>query len=376
MRTSTVPLTLVAVLFAAVPARSDEEAVARARKVLAALPAPSAEKGYDWEVQFVINGQPFGGGRFKAEPGGEGDEAGWKCSEDFALPVAGMKHRSQEFTRRDLTTVEGEESDSGPKESKEASWERTASGYTLESKRGDAQATKQVEAPEGAVHSMASLLLFCRMVPAEPAVYEVPVLEANPDEDEGPLEAATIRVVGAGKWEWDGKTTDAFVVEYARGGKAGSLYFDAKTRAPLAIKMQDPPITLVSKGQAKAGIDFSAPAKTAKLGAARAALAFGTGDFELLSEVVHWETAAERVSAATGEAADAESLRASLEGKLPKHAPREEVEAALLVYFEKLEETVDDKGDTVVKFPPEFKSLELKVREFDGVWKLVEFPPG
>jgi hypothetical protein len=374
MRPKFLRLAVPLLLLAATPAaRSDDETPAqRAKRVAAAFAAPSADTGFDVRLA-LLQGATLGGTiHLTAAPGEGAEAASWVCEE--SARAGENEQTSHVVMGKDLVATLGEKAVIGVSTT-EAKFARSPKGYSVTVNKDDEpEATSEVDAPDGALpSSVASLILFCRMVPAAAADYEVPVFDPAPRPGEAPLQPATVHVVGAGKWGFDAPTFDAWTAVASRGGRDIEVAFDPARKTLLGLRMK------LKAGEIRfvPWFDFDAPAPTAALAAARASLAMAIADRKMLEDVVDWDSALERAKKASGDdGSTVDAFRKTVLDGLQAHGERAGIEGALLLKLPEFIVEAGEGGDTKVTLPAPWKSLTLVVRPVGGVWKVVELPSG
>jgi hypothetical protein len=377
------PLALLLLLPFAPLARAGDEAEtpgARWKRVAAAFPEPSAERGFAWDVDLTMNGAVIGSGRLSAARGEEAGKAVWTT--DTAFEMQQMKQKMSEVVSKTLDSLRGENHEQGGPDEKRVTWRKGDDGrHAVTVKRGEEAIEGAVEGEGRLIVGMAAGLLALRLLPAEPAEYETLDVDDDADAADGLRQTTGISVKGAQKWTFGGKERDAWIAEVRHDGKTFRVALDPAKRDLLAIEFVGQPVAIVPKGQGKAAAatDLSKPATSARGAAVKAAIAFACGDKDLLEGAVHWPTALKALRANPPDGADLssvtdEEIKAGVMSHLQEHAPRAMIEPIVLAMAEGLETEKLENGNTVVKFPETFRSLTLEVGEVDGAWYLVRFP--
>jgi hypothetical protein len=369
-----------------VPCAGDEAdtPAARWKKVAAGFAAPSAEKGFEWAVEFTVPGMTIGTGRLSAVPGKEGESAVWTTENVMELQQ-GMTARMTEVVAKNLESLRGESHKQAPDGEKRLRWVKEDGGsYGVRIQKGETETVEgKVDGQGRLTVGLASGLLALRMLPAEAADYETLALDDDAPSADKLSEKVVIAVKGVQKWSFQGKERDAWITEVRRGEQVLRIALDPSTRDLLAIEAVGQQFAIVPKSQAEPSdekeTDLSKPAKTAQMAAAKAAIGFASGVKELVAAAIHWPSAlaaAREVAVAAGEdeKKDDETLKQEILDSLQVHAPRELVEPMVLGMVATLPAKKMENGHTLVTFPEAFRSMAFETAEIDGVWYVVKFP--
>ena len=368
----------------------------------AALPAPSADHAFTFEGQALMNGTSFGTMSFSCKPEkGPNGEAWWLIEEGFDMGGGEMVRSSVATLDQQLRPIRGKVTGKDPDvESFEITWTRSATGFTLKhavTTDGETTVTEEEVAHEGrTMTTFTALWLFGRQTLPTKGSYEAVVFEPDPDDVDPMFEVGTWTVGEETDWQ----EQRVLVLKGMKGDdKDVEGFYDPTTKALLGVRlgsrtqgfsMDVVPAKAAQDPAADTGGDlYARPAKNAKEAALQAAMAFGSGNVELLSRVIHWPSIydglkAQHEAESAGDP-DAEpfpdlaTVKASIEAQytevLPKN-PRGMIEMALKAVEGQLTTKALDGGITRVSFPPLFESLKLDVAERDGAWHLVRLPDG
>jgi hypothetical protein len=378
------PLALLLLLPLAPLAHAEDEVEtpgARWKRVADAFPEPSAAKGYAWDVDFTFRGRTIGSGRLAATPGEEMGKAVWTTENTYEIQGKGMGTQTEVLSRT-LDSLHGESREEADVK-KHVTWRKTDDGRLAVSvKRGEDPVIEGSVDGEGRLLvGIAAGMLALRLAPAEAAAYETFDIDDDATSSTALRRTTSVAVKGTQTWTFAGKDREAWIAEVTHAGQTMRVALDPTTRDLLAMEAVGQPLAVVPKGQGKpaAAGDLSKPATSPRAAAAKAAIAFACGDKDLLEGAVHWPTAIKALRASKPDDAELasatdEQVKAGVMSHLQEHAPRAMVEPMVLGMADGLEAKKLENGNTLVKFPEMFKSLELEVGEIDGAWYLVRFP--
>lgn len=358
------------------------------------LPAPTAEAAFRFEGAILAGEQRMGTVKMAGVPTDLPSGArGWRITESVSMMGGQMMREAEALLDRRLQPIEGRLRQQDPGEGpSRVTWSKGEAGFTVVRQRGDADPDEPVEiAHEGdTLTSITALWLFCSLSLGEKGSYATRVFEPAPSAGESTFEDATWSLEGEGTWLGEA----AVIMRGEKESVAVEAGFDPATRAMLGADFRrENGMVLAFRPASEAptpaeGEDpFAAPATSAENAALTAAMAFATGDVDLVDEIVHWPTVYDGMKAehdartAGVEDAppfpDAETLRgqilANLKTSLPTN-PRPMIEAGLKMVKAQLVTEALEGEITRVKFPAMFQNMVLDVGERDGKWYLVRFP--
>lgn len=383
------------------PATADARAALAAR--LAALPEPSATGAFSFRGWTEMSGAPI-------EPAPRGvfeitvdviEEDGaprWRVRELFTVDftVAGaeeMRHEAEVVLDRHLMPLRGrwhQHDPDGVDHRMEVVPGAPAGHLRFVPIAGETRGEPrdvQVEGP--LVPTLGAFVLLQRLtIPEGNGVLHAGLALHGPDEEERFQTASYVLDVN-GRQEGQ----PAYAVESKRGDDDTLvMWFDKETKALRGAKLgskSKPFVLMVREGQAPARADSDKPAlprgrDDALQAGLDVALAFGTGDVDLLDSLMHWPT----IHAALVEAAPAvdgknpptvEQLRlrllATWRQSLPKN-DRDMVQMGLMMVRDSVVLEMDEGSEdgATVAFPETFQSLRLHVGRHDGKWFLDRLP--
>lgn len=379
-------LILSALLFlqpAAADDASDRAAAEAAyAKKTAALPEPTAAGGFDFTGVMRVGGKRIGHARMVAAPvQGEDGTMGWEVKEAVVVKVTAVPEVKVGQARldRQLNLVSGSVRSTKAGEGG-IRWEKTEKGIRAFRKmEKDGVAQEEVRNHEVTTHALTTLaatVLFLKSALPQPGKFATRILRFQESFKGEPLAEETMLEV-VGEQELDGHPV--MVATGRRGDRVLTVLFDPKTQDPIGLRIEGPRMKL----EVLAGDQWSLPATKAIGAALRAAYSFGTGDLEVLDDVVHWKSLYKKALDARSEEQKQkeaitidqfrEKVMTQLQKSLPKNPP--EMIGGVVASIEdqvKLEEQED--GTVKAVFPAVFKNLEVVVGAEGGIWYLVQLP--
>jgi hypothetical protein len=147
----------------------------------------------------------------------------------------------------DLPLVEETRKRTAPEGADSTNAVRTAKGLHVTHTTGEKVEEKDHDAPDGAVSGgLASLVLFMRQVPAEPADYEMSTWSGEARA----VQQRTLSVKGVGRMKDESLGLDREALRaVATGGHAAvEVFVDPKDRSFLGFHPVDQPVWVVKKG--------------------------------------------------------------------------------------------------------------------------------
>lgn len=352
------------------PAGAEDENPTTYERRRATLPWPAADKAFTFEGQFLMGDNPMGSVKLVVAPR-EG-VPGWSVTQTIEMAGGAMRMGGTTLFDAKLTPLSGTLEQKGPKESITKTWKTTQAGVEFTTV-GDA--TPRPIAHEGPfLTSMTSVLLFCRLIDFAEGTYEATIL----DEDKETFVGTSWSCEPAGMWNG----TKARLVKGERAdGKRMEAGFDAATGALLGVKLIDGERLMAFRPGEAPKLEanyFDSDATSAKQAALQAALSFSTADFELLERIVHWPSVHAHLTAANPDPELTEDkLKAQLMTQFRSTLKPQGTREALAPFLQAMAGGLTVSGDeqeTLVKFGPNFRNLQLLVGKRDGTWKLVRLP--
>ncbi len=348
----------------------------------AGFPAPAREYSFRFDGVLRINGKRLGHVILGSRAMGEGEKAVWGVIDQIVMKAQAMPEVeiSEAQLSRTFELLEGKLVTTKPG-APSIEWKRTETGFRAVSRTDEAVADAATEtahdfAHEGtALTTLAATIQFARMVLPTKARYESTMFEAkNGVEDKPAFQGFSLEVLG----EVDFQKTKMLVVRGTKGEQSLELVFTPDKRELVAVKFVAGEQTVE---MLKADV-WSLAARSPKVAAARAAYAFGTGNVDVLDDVIHWPALYNRMLKNTKPEAGKKPLtidawRAGLlktwRARLPKNAPAM-VEAGIKMVdsMVKVEKLAD--GTAAVQYPPMFKNLRFVVGQKYGFWHLMAMP--
>ena len=372
-------LTLLLVCAGASPSWA-EDPVATApgfAEAVAALPAPAADAAWTFSGVMRMNGKRAGHAKISMTV--ETDAAGqaqWLATDALMIKV----------NARPMVRVTSATCDRSLRPQKgllravnmgiaPLSWVRTPKGVRVTETTQNGQVTEEkvrtFEVSEEVLTTIAATVHFCRSVLDTPGVYETHLLQVR-EAMGGKAVTVPVRLEVEGIQTLDGGH-EVHAVKGTKADETLSLLFDKKTRAPIAIRLQDSKRTLeILKGD-----EWTLPATTPEAAALRTALGLGSGNVEILDDVTHWPEWHRRALAGRSEedkqkeAPDLETFRTrvleSWTQKLPKNQPGM-IQSVLKGIAPQI--TYEEIKPGVVKatFPESFRSIEMLLLRDAGIW--------
>ena len=383
MRTLVAVLALAA-LAGGVLAQTAEVDTTPAEAFAAAIAArvePAEGDAFTFEGEVFLGARKLGTYRFSASVVEEDGRKLYGVEDLGRMTVQDKSHTTETRTWLDghLTSLRGEEVHDDNGVASSARWTRTEGGYTLVEKRGEAEESEQaIAAPGGLVSNISGVLLFARALPATPGTYAFRTLNALNSDGEA---VEDILLTAMGKKEWRGAA--ALLFHRRDGTRNITFALDPESRDFLGMKMEMEGGQVVefrpvsAEAVALPADGFTTPAKDAKQCALIAALAFGTGNGDLLASISDWDSiAADMKSKHPEQEYDADTLRAGVVANLNNYQgkqPRDVVLPVIQAMAGQVKVTEEGDRATVV-FPPMFQNLTIHVRRFGDEWRMVALP--
>jgi len=371
-------LPLLAVLLCSAPAQAGDEtspADAYAAKI-ASLPAPTAAAGFRFDGVLRLGGKPLGHASLLAEPAGEG----WHVSNQLVIKASARPavDFAEAWLSRTLELQKGavEKSREG---ASRITWVKTDKGFRATTSASDGSVTteqvRNFEHAGSAMTTLAGIVLFARFAVPEKAAYATSVFEVDAAmKGEQALQPTALQVLGE-------QTLDGNQVLLVKGQKADQtieMLFTPGDRELVGVRLQ--------KGEQRVELlkadVWHQPARDPVAAANRAAYAFGTGEVDVLDDVILWPDFYEdalktRTNDAKGEPPTLDEWRgkmlATWRERLTKRQPGM-IEAGLQAIAQEVKPTKLEDGRVAVQYPESFQNLVLTVREAYGFWHLVALP--
>ena len=224
-----------------------------AAAVLDALPAPSAERAWEFDGYVLRDGRPYGRVSLSARPHPEQPEH-WLARdeitplkpEDFAvLQTAVLDRRLQAVSGRYLRR--------NTRGFLRSAFKYGADGYRLEHEADYYE--NRLDVPgAGGLSTLAGLVTLLRLVPAEPAVYMLREFDPDPSAGDAYAMPARIEVHGQARWQVAGAAREAWIASTTRGKQTLRLAFDPATRALLGVDYVGLGVQIVPQGSGAVGL--------------------------------------------------------------------------------------------------------------------------
>ncbi|MDJ0520543.1 MAG: hypothetical protein QNJ90_00560 [Planctomycetota bacterium] len=383
LRLAALPLVLVGLLpltpaWAEDPTATASPAAAYKAKV-ASLPAPSAEHGFRLDGILRVNGKVFGHATLMAAPAGEkGDR--WRVGDQIVIKASAQPRieLAEAIFSQSLVPLEGIVRSNKPGDAA-VRWARTDTGYrgTTVEKQGEVSTEKvrNFEHKETALTTLSATILFARFALDAPGTYATFIFEAeNGMKGETAMNPVTLQVHG--ERELDGKKV--LYVTGQKGEQKLELLFKPEGKEIVGVRFEEGP----QRVEVLKADMWSAPSRDPVTAALRAALAFGTGDVDLLDSLIYWprfyRAVMETHKQPEGqEPPKMDSLRESIIAQWRKTLPKNPVEMIKPVLPQirpQLKTRKLEGGDVEVLFPEVFRSLKLRLGQAYGFWHLVALP--
>ena len=345
----------------------------------ASLPAPAAADGFRFDGVLRINGKILGHGTLQATPEGGAREA-WRVGD--LIVIKARAHPTIEFAEarlgRTLDLLEGTV-ESSKKDSQRITWTRTDTGLRGVTKVTEDDVTKEevrsFEHAGSAMTTLAGTILFARFALPEKGTYATTIFEVeNGMKGKEALHPVTIEVVG--EQELDGKRV--LLVKGRKGEQTLELLFAPEGKELVGVRFEEGPqrVELLKADR------WHQPARDALAAANRAAYAFGTGDVDVLDDVILWpvlyeEALKTRPKDAKGEPPDVDTWRqkmvATWRERLPKRPP-EMIAQGLEMVTPEIKQVQLAEDVVEVTYPETFRNLRMIVRKAYGFWHLAALP--
>jgi hypothetical protein len=350
----------------------------RFRVVVAKMPTPAEKCAFRFDGEIWVKDESLGRCFYSAEPVRDGEKTLWCVSQFMALNPASPVVRAR--LGPDLVCLDGEDSWQEKKSLPSVRWVRAEKGYEFVRRDADGRTEKHfVSAPEGALATFASVILFARHAPAEAADYEFPLLSTNIGEDNR-CTSMVLSSEGLGKWGGE----PALLFRWSKGRGFISFGLHPKSRAVLGLKIGKAGggVFEVRPREIEAGSaaldEFVPPAKSAKQCALIACLAWGTGDGELFSDVCDWPTI---VSGLKARYPDREIDGAELRAEIIRALNDCETGIAREDFIALLKRSCDEvtvqgtgANRATVRFPEAYELPPVRVGRFGEEWRVVSLP--
>ncbi len=219
----------------------------------ASFPADDGTAGFQFDGYVLRAGRPYG--RVHLGAGRKPDAPGWHVR-DAIDPVdpAGERVHAAGMLANDLSTTGLQYVRRNAQGFLRASVEpRDGGGYRIEHVTNDYENRLDV-AGARPLATLSGLVLFLRLVPARPAVYELPDLDPNPAAGNPYVAPARIQIHRTAPWRVKGGVRSAWIVSYTRGTQTLRLALDAKDRSLLGVEYVGLPFQFVPKGSGPVGL--------------------------------------------------------------------------------------------------------------------------
>ncbi len=376
-------LLLSALLLPARPAQADGpmsgavDGAAAYEALVSSLPVPARKHAFRFDGVLRIGGKRMGHVMLGSRVVGEGDARGWEVIDQFVIKTGAtpLVEISRATLGRRLTLVRGSFRSSDASAAR-INWERGAEGFRAVSKVGEAETTHAFPHVGAALTTVAATVQFARAaLTRAPAVYAGSLFNVRKAVGGKPaFQPMTLEF--AGEQELSGHKV--LLVRGTKGAQRLELVFRPKDHELMALTF----IEGERRAEMLKGDRWSLPARTPKQAAARAGLAFGTGNVAVLDDVILWpafyrSALANRSPDAKGEPPTLEDFRAQLMAKwgkaLPKN-PAAMIEQGLNMVAPQVVETKRPDGTVVVQYPQTFKNLRFVVGQAYGYWHLIALP--
>ena len=380
-RLSLVRALLLVAALASLPALSaragdepDPAAAFAARTAL--LPAPSEAKALRFEGLVRLDGKRMGYAVLEMRAAA-GDPPTWVAVDHMVLKPQGvpMSNTATAHLSRSLAPLSGSIVNTRPGGGK-ITWERTEKGFhATKSAEGAEGVEKSFEHAGTVLHTLAAVVWFLREALPAKVSYRTSILEVEDGlKGEPALQPVDLEVLG----EQDLQGKKVLVATGTKEGKQLTVLFHPESHDVLGVRLERGGKNF----EIVAGDMWTLPAHDALTAGLRAALAFGTGDLEILDDVIDWPRFHAAILKAHPPAADAEPLTVpqlrqkllqSWQSRLPKN-PAGMIRGVLLGLKDTVKQQERDDGSVLLTFPASFKNMQLLVAERDGVWSLVAPP--
>ena len=383
MRRSPIPgwLAFVAAVSLIFPLRARAEddapdpAAAYAAEV-AALPAPAAEHALRFAGVVRVNGRRMGHAVFEMHPTA-GATPQWEAVDHVLLKPDGVPMTETATARmsRALVLASGTVVSTRPGDGSIA-WARTDEGFRATRQNAGSDPTVRDFVHAGtALNTLAATIYVLRQALPAPATFATTIFEVEDGlKDEPAMDPVVLKVEGR-------QTISGREVLAASGKKSDrelAVIFHPESHEVLGVRLTKKGLTL----EILVGDEWTMPAPDPLAAGLRAALAFGSGDVDLLDDVIHWPSVVAHVLRAkppkegqplpTVPQVRAALLKSWAEA-LPKN-PGEMMKQVLTGLKEEVKQEKQADGTVLLTFPEAFQNLKLVVGQADGVWSLVKLP--
>lgn len=346
---------------------------------IASLPAPAAEYGFRLDGVLRLNGKVVGHATLLAEPGGE-DGSVWRVGDQLVIKMGAQPRIdiSEAYFSRTLGLLKGRVQSNKPGQAG-IQWVKTDKGFRGTTKVLEGQvATERVrnfEHAGSALTTLAGTVLFARFALPEKATYQSTIFEVESGMKGGKaLHPVTLEVHG--ERELDGQ--QVLYVTGQKGEARLELIFKPEGRELVGVRFEEGEQRIeILKGDM-----WSMPARDPVTASLRAALAFGTGNVELLDDVIYWPSFYKSLLVThpvkEGETPPTmEAVRKQLLAKwrkiLPKNPPKK-VTPELRKLRAQIKTRRLQGGDVEVLYPESEQSMKLRMGRRFGFWHLVALP--
>jgi len=353
----------------------------RLRAARAALPVPSADRGFVFEADVWLGEARFGTARYAAKAAGTKEQPRWEVEEQSSTrggPNTQL-HDTRAVLDRRLRVLSYDRSirvAGEPAATTRVAFTETGELHVV---RTSPEGVERVSTDDGALDATATfagLLLLLRETTLAPGTYEVPMFV----HDSGTVETARLDVRGPGVLAFRGLKREALVVGVQIGTFGFELYLDPKDRAPLAIRHVGRSVTFLATSlgvtEDLEPVDTDGPATSAKACGVRLALGLVTGDLELVERVIDWP-AYHAASKARGleedDLAAFKALAMLAFQQLVQRTDRPRADA--VVRGAEASAVEEPSGDgVIVRLGAPFDGVRYRAQATDGAWKIVDFP--
>ncbi|MDF1700338.1 MAG: hypothetical protein P1V36_04190 [Planctomycetota bacterium] len=382
-------LAVVVALLLAPTAAAEDDAKAATQayaQAVKAFPLPLAEAGFEFRGVLHLNDKTLGYAELSVQDAAPGAVGQWQARDHFVLKGRAVPRveTTSASLDRSLRPLRGTVQTSDPRDWG-LSWESSADGFEVEQRRGE-------KGPEGepvakdqvrgfthqgtALHTMAALVQFCRLVPAKPTTYATTVFEPGAGMEGKPaLQPLVVRVLG----EQDFQGRKVLAATAVKAAKEMTVLLVPDTREVIAVRL----VEGKSKLEILPGDAWVMPARDALTAGMRAMLGFSAKQLRILDDVVHWPSLHARALAGASPEArermgDIDTWRTRMLAAWNKQLAERPV--AMMQQFigsQKAQIKAEPltEGRVKLTFPPMLRSMVVIVAPRHGAWHVVALPP-
>lgn len=243
---------LLAVLASGTDAEERRDLAAETHALRTALPAPSQAARFTFDGYVLRAGAPYGRVTLSARA----QEGGRWSVRDAIVPVdpAGDRVLAAALLDRSLAVQEMTYTRRNARGFLHGDVKREASaGYRVLHETNDYVNRLEIDGQD-AVATLSAIVLFLRLLPAGPGLYELPDLDPNPAPGDPYLAPARVEVHRQAPWRVRGTTRRAWIASYTRGTQTLRFALDAEDRSLLGVDFVGLPFQFVPSGSGPVGL--------------------------------------------------------------------------------------------------------------------------